>query len=72
MFRKVETTRHGRVKIPVFTGMTVFAAVLRIDGMIGVVIRWLNSRLTLQRTLLKHALETRRYEGTGSGQKRLS
>ena len=34
MFLKVETNRYGRVEIPVFTGMTVFGAVLRNGGII--------------------------------------
>ena len=39
VFHKAGANRHDSVEIPVFTGMTVFAAVLRIGGMIGVVIR---------------------------------
>ena len=63
VFHKLDTYRHARVEIPVFTGMTVFRAVLRIGIMNGIVIRRIISRSSLQRRLLKHPLETRHYGG---------
>ena len=58
VFHKVETHGHARVEIPVFTGMTVFGAVLRIGGMVGVVIRH-----TLLLRFSDEIFETRPYRG---------
>ena len=65
VFHMLDTFGDNRVQIPVFTGMTVFGAVLRIGGMIGVAIRRIISRSTLPWRLLKQALESRPYEGVG-------
>ena len=62
VFHNAESNRHDSVEIPVFTGMTVFRGVLRIVDVNSVVIRWRNSRLALQRAILKHLFETRLYE----------
>ena len=58
VFHILDACGGNRVQIPVFTGMTVFGAVLCIESMIGVVIRRTTYCSTLQGRLLKQALQT--------------
>ena len=61
VFHKLETYGGQCLQIPVFTGMTGFTAVLRIDRRVDVVNRRAMYGLILERRLLKQALETRPY-----------
>ena len=61
VFHKLETYGDQCLQIPVFTGMTGFGAVLRVDGENDVANRRTVYGPTLERRLLKQALETRRY-----------
>ena len=61
LFHKLETYGGQCLQIPVFTGMTGFGAALRVVGKNDVVNRRAVYGPTLERGLLKQALETRRY-----------
>ena len=58
-FHKLETYGDQCLQIPVFTGMTGFGAVLRVDGKNDIANRRAVYGLTLERRLLKQALKTR-------------
>ena len=62
VFHKLGAYGNSCVKIPVFTGMTGFGAVIRVDGMFHVVNRRANYRSTIQSRLLKQALESHPYK----------
>ena len=62
MFHKLETYGGQCLQIPVFTRMTGFGAVLRFDKKNDVANRRALYGPTLERRLLKQALETRRYD----------
>ncbi len=62
LFHKLETYGGQCLQIPVFTGMTGFGAVLRVDKKEDVANRRAMCGAILERRLLKQALETRHYE----------
>ena len=66
VFHNLGAYGNSCVKIPVFTGMTGFGAVLRVDGMFHVVNRRAIYGSSLLGRLLKHPLETRHYGMRGS------
>ena len=59
MFHILETYGDPRVQIPVFTGMTGFGSVLRVDGKADVVNRRTIYVAPLEGRLLKQALQNR-------------
>ena len=61
VFHKLETYGDQYLQIPVFTGMTGFGAVLRVDKKDDVANRRAMYGPTLERRLLKQALETHPY-----------
>ena len=61
LFHKLETYGDQCLQIPVFTGMTGFGAVLRVDGKNDIANRRAVYGPTLERRLLKQAPETRHY-----------
>ena len=58
VFHKLETYGDQCLQIPVFTGMTGFGAVLRVDGKNDIANRRAVYGPTLERRLLKQALQT--------------
>ena len=61
LFHKLETYGGQCLQIPVFTGMTGFGAALRVVGKNDVANRRAVYGPTLERGLLKQALETHHY-----------
>ena len=61
MFLKLETYGDQCLQIPVFTGMTGFGAVLRVDGENDVENCRAEYGPTLERRLFKEALQSRPY-----------
>ena len=64
LFHKIETYGGQCLQIPVFTGMTGYGAVLRVDGKNDVANRRAVYGPTPVTRLLKQALETRHYDTT--------
>ena len=60
LFHKLETYGGQRLQIPVFTGMTGYGTVLRVDGKNDVANRRAVYGPTPETRLLKQTLETRR------------
>ena len=68
LFHKLETYGGQCLQIPVFTGMTGFGAALRVVGKNDVANRRAVYGPTLERGLLKQALETRPYDNVITAQ----
>ena len=69
VFHKLETYGGQCLQIPVFTGMTGYGDVLRVDGKNDVANRRAVYGPTLEWRLLKQALETRPYNMDGMAAK---